>query len=65
MGDQDGFDAKPGNPGYAAFGRVVYGIEVAKKILYLPRSKTAGVGFMKGEMLSPTVTILSMRRVPR
>ena len=63
MGDQDVFDAKPGNAGYAAFGRVVSGIEIAKKILYLPRSKTAGVGFMKGEMLSPPVTIQSVRRV--
>jgi peptidyl-prolyl cis-trans isomerase A (cyclophilin A) len=65
MGDQDVFDAKPGNAGYAAFGRVVSGIEIAKKILYLPRSKTAGVGFMKGEMLSPPVTISSIRRVAR
>ena len=63
MGNQDAFDAKPGDPGYAGFGRVVSGIEVAKKILYMPRSRTAGVGFMKGEMLSPTVTIQSVRRV--
>lgn len=63
MGNQDGFDSKPGDPGYAGFGRVVSGIEVAKKILYLPRSRTAGVGFMKGEMLSPPVTIQSVRRV--
>ena len=63
MGNQDAFDAKPGDPGYAGFGRVVSGIEIAKKILYMPRSRTAGVGFMKGEMLSPTVTIQSVRRV--
>lgn len=63
MGNQDAFDAKPGDPGYAGFGRVVSGIEVAKKILYMPRSRTAGVGFMKGEMLSPPVTIQSVRRV--
>ena len=65
MGAQIGVDAKPGNPGYAAFGRVVSGLEIAKKILYLPRSKTAGVGFMKGEMLAPPVTIQSVRRVAR
>ncbi len=65
MGNQDAFDAKPGDPGYAGFGRVVSGIEVAKKILYMPRSKTAGIGFMKGEMLSPPVTITSIRRVAR
>ena len=63
MGNQDAFDAKPGDPGYAGFGRVVSGIEIAKKILYMPRSRTAGVGFMKGEMLSPPVTITSIRRV--
>ena len=65
MGNQDAFDAKPGDPGYAGFGRVVSGIEIAKKILYMPRSRTAGVGFMKGEMLSPPVTITSIRRVAR
>ncbi len=65
MGNQDAFDSKAGDPGYAGFGRVVSGIEIAKKILYLPRSKTAGVGFMRGEMLSPTVTIQSVRRVAR
>jgi peptidyl-prolyl cis-trans isomerase A (cyclophilin A) len=63
MGNQDAFDSKPGDPGYAGFGRVVSGIEIAKKILYMPRSRTAGVGFMKGEMLSPPVTITSIRRV--
>ena len=63
MGNQDAFDGKPGDPGYAGFGRVVSGIEVAKKILYMPRSRTAGIGFMKGEMLSPPVTITSIRRV--
>lgn len=63
MGNQEAFDGKPGDPGYAGFGRVVSGIEVAKKILYMPRSRTAGVGFMKGEMLSPPVTITSVRRV--
>lgn len=63
MGNQDAFDGKPGDPGYAGFGRVVSGIEVAKKILYMPRSRTAGIGFMKGEMLSPTVTIQSVRLV--
>jgi hypothetical protein len=42
---------------------VADGIEVVKKINLAKRSPTGGVGFMKGEMLSPAIPILSARRV--
>ena len=67
IGDKmTGLDAEvtPGDPGFAAFGRVVEGMDVVKKILAAPTSKTLGTGIMKGQMLSPTVTITTARRVP-
>lgn len=67
LGDQTGYDADPSGErdrfGFAAFGRVVHGIEVVKKINLARRSPTAGVGWMKGEMLSPPIVINSVRRV--
>ena len=55
IGDQPYLDADPAakgdNKGYACFGYVVEGMEVAKKILALPVSATGGVGVIKGEML--------------
>ena len=48
--------------GIAAFGYVVEGMDVVRKILVKPRSPTAGVGVMKGEMLKPPIPILSARR---
>ncbi len=61
-------DANPAgtgdNQGNAVFGRVVEGMEVIKAIHAAPRSPTAGVGPMKGEMLTPPVKILTARRAP-
>jgi peptidyl-prolyl cis-trans isomerase A (cyclophilin A) len=60
----DADPTKPGdNVGYAAFGQVVQGMDVVKKILVMPTSPTKGVGPMKGQMLEPRVPITSMRRV--
>lgn len=60
-------DAKPGGPGdnqgFAAFGTVVQGMDVVKKIL---ASKTDGVPqnpSMKGQMINPPVAIVGVRRV--
>ncbi len=67
IGDQPSLDADPSqsgdNAGFAAFGRVASGMDVVRKILASPTSPTAGEGEMKGQMLDPTVKILSARRV--
>jgi peptidyl-prolyl cis-trans isomerase A (cyclophilin A) len=68
VGDMTGLDAKPAaagdNLGFAAFGKVVEGLDVVKAILTAPTSATLGEGVMKGQMLSPTVKITTARRVP-
>ncbi|HEV7290635.1 peptidylprolyl isomerase [Sphingomonas sp.] len=68
VGDQPSLDADPSKPGdnlgYAAFGKVVEGMEVVWKILDAPTSPTAGEGVMKGQMLSPKIRILKVSRVP-
>ena len=48
---------------FAAFGRVVEGMEVVKAILAAPVSPTKGEGAMKGQMLEPGVKILKAARV--
>ena len=66
VGDQPSLDADPSqagdNQGFAAFGHLTAGADVARKILFAPVSPTAGVGVMKGEMLDPQVAILTARR---
>jgi peptidyl-prolyl cis-trans isomerase A (cyclophilin A) len=66
VGDQTYLDADPkdpkANPGYAAFGKVVEGMDVVKKILAEPRDPNKGEGVMKGEMLKKPVPILTARR---
>jgi peptidyl-prolyl cis-trans isomerase A (cyclophilin A) len=68
VGDQKYLDAGPGSAGdgqgYAVFGRVVQGMDVVRHILAAPTSPTEGEGVMKGQMLSPRITILTARRVP-
>ncbi|WP_432769368.1 MAG: peptidylprolyl isomerase [Sphingopyxis sp.] len=63
-----GFDADPAQPGdnagFAVFGEIVAGADVAEKIFAGPVSPTAGEGVMVGQMLEPAVTIKSARRVP-
>ncbi|MGZ5947673.1 MAG: peptidylprolyl isomerase [Caulobacteraceae bacterium] len=66
MGDQPGFDAYPAGQGdkdgFAAFGQVVDGMDVVRAIFEQKVSATAGVGAVKGEMLSPPGPILTVRR---
>jgi len=66
VGDQSYLDANPNLPGdnlgFAAFGRVIDGMNVARAILAAPRSADAGDGTMKGQMLAPEVVIVSARR---
>lgn len=68
IGDMTGLDAKPGTPGdnsgYAVFGRVVAGMDVVKRIWASPTDPVAGQGAMKGQMLQPSIRILSVRRTP-
>lgn len=60
-------DAKLGgkgdNEGFAAFGGVVQGLDVVRKILALKADGPALYEAMKGQMLNPPVKILSMKRV--
>jgi peptidyl-prolyl cis-trans isomerase A (cyclophilin A) len=65
-GDQPYLDADPAdpnNPGFAAFGRVLEGMEVVHAILGLPVDPNRGEGAMKGEMLVDPVVIRTARRV--
>jgi len=67
-GDAAYLDANPSasgdNAGFAAFGQVVEGMDVVRKILAMHTSPTAGSGSMHGEMLDPPVPILTVRRAP-
>lgn len=58
--DITGFD---GPNGYAAFGRVIEGMDVVKAIFAAPVSPTKGDGAMKGQMLDPPVKILKAARL--
>lgn len=66
LSDLKGFDAgsNPNDPaGYAAFGHVVEGMEVVRKIYDAPLSPTLGAGIMKGQMIAAPVRIVSAHRV--
>ncbi|KRA66252.1 peptidylprolyl isomerase [Caulobacter sp. Root655] len=60
-------DAHPGAPGdnqgFAAFGTVVEGMAVVKKILALRSDGPAPFPVMKGQILNPPVQILGMKRL--
>lgn len=66
-GPMPSLDARPDQPGdnlgFAAFGRVVEGMETVRRILDSPVSPTLGQGSMKGQMLEPTIQIVTARRV--
>lgn len=67
LSDIKGFDADaPGGDGagFAVFGELIAGADVAEKIYAAPISETLGEGVMLGQMLDPQVTIKSARRVP-
>ena len=66
LGDTPYFDAdsKDGDGvGFAAFGHVVEGMDVVKKIFDSPTSPTRGEGVMKGQMLEPAIKIVKAERV--
>ncbi len=66
IGEMKGLDADPkatgDNQGFAVFGHVTSGMDVVKAIATAPKSPTAGVGAMKGQMLAAPVRIISARR---
>ncbi|WP_407695680.1 peptidylprolyl isomerase [Sphingomonas changnyeongensis] len=68
VGDMPSLDADPkaagDNQGYAAFGRVVEGMDVVRAVLAAPISPTLGSGSFRGQMLAAPVRITSARRVP-
>lgn len=58
VSDIPSFDAN-----FAAFGRVIEGMEVVKAIQASPTSPTKGEGVMKGQMLDPVVKITKAARL--
>jgi peptidyl-prolyl cis-trans isomerase A (cyclophilin A) len=67
IGDMTSMDADPKQPGdnlgFAAFGKVASGLDVALRMLDAPRSATEGEGVMRGQMLDPKIRIITARRV--
>lgn len=68
LSDLSGLDADPASTdpdrqaGFAAFGHVVSGMDVVRRIWDSPLSPTAGEGALKGQMLEPPIKVLTVRR---
>ncbi|TPG55144.1 peptidylprolyl isomerase [Sphingomonas glacialis] len=62
VGANPSLDARPGFVGYAAFGRVIVGMDVVKKMLALP-TLPGGDGAFKGQMMAKPVTIVRAERL--
>ena len=68
LSDQPGLDADPNaadpdaQAGFAAFGRVVSGMDVVRAIFDAPTDPDKGEGWMKGQMLARPVKIIDARR---
>jgi peptidyl-prolyl cis-trans isomerase A (cyclophilin A) len=56
-------DARPGNPGYAAFGRVVKGMDVVKKILAAPTWIGRGSGALRNQVIIKRIPIIAAKRI--
>lgn len=61
VGGMPSLDARPGNPGYAAFGKVVAGMDVVQRILAMPTG--GGEGPMRGQMILQKVTLIRAERL--
>ena len=69
VGDMPSMDAggrteSGDDEGYAAFGRVISGMDVVRRILAKPTVANAGRGAMRGQMLAQQVRIVSASRQP-
>jgi peptidyl-prolyl cis-trans isomerase A (cyclophilin A) len=63
-GAMPAMDSKPGEPGFAAFGRVEEGMDIVRSLLAAPTVANAGRGPMRGQMIEKPVRIVSARREP-
>lgn len=61
IGDNPGLDASRTSPGFAAFGRVIGGMDVARRILAMPTG--GGRGVMRGQMIIKPVRIVRAVRL--
>jgi peptidyl-prolyl cis-trans isomerase A (cyclophilin A) len=61
LGAHPSMDAKPGYTGYAAFGHVVEGMDVVRKILAQPIG--GGSGPMKGQMILKPIPLIRAERI--
>ena len=65
VGAMPAMDAQRGDDeGFAAFGRVVEGMDVVRRILAMETVEGAGRGAMRGQMLAEPIRIVSARREP-
>ena len=61
--DIPALDASASDQGFAVFGRVIEGLDGARKILGSPVSPTKGDGPLKGQMLDPAIKIVKAERL--
>ncbi len=61
LGDMRGLDASATDPGFAAFGRVIGGLDMVRAVLARPRASGGPAG-MEGQMLAAPVRIATARR---
>lgn len=61
VGDNPSLDARPNTPGFAAFGKVIGGMDVVRQVLAMPSG--GGRGVMRGQMILKPVKILRAERL--
>lgn len=61
VGDNPSLDARPSTPGFAAFGKVIGGMDVVRRMLAMPSG--GGRGVMRGQMILKPVKILRAERL--
>ena len=61
VGDNPSLDARPNTPGFAAFGKVIGGMDVVRRMLAMPSG--GGRGVMRGQMILKPVKIIRAERL--